>query len=200
MNADFKDWQSRRHARIRRVKQLLRWMPRRANVDRYPVLKWFAAAARKRPYLWSFKTSSCTPAFYFGSIITFLPLVGIQIPLAFLGALACRANLPITIALQAISNPLTVPFLYPMYFLLGRRVIRFFGLGEDVNPVFGAMHATFLGGAIIGLTVGIVLDLIYRLLVYEARKHNERHRPPLTEPTGDEEFDNAGETDDTIVR
>ncbi len=200
MNVEYKNWQTKRHARIRRVKQLLRWMPRRATIDRYPVLKWFAAAARKRPYLWSFKVSSCTPAFYCGSIISFLPLVGIQIPLSFLGALACRANLPITVALQVISNPVTVPFLYPMYFLLGRRIMRFVGLGEELNPIFGAMQATFLGGAVIGLCVGFVLDMLYRFFVYEARKHREHRIPPMDEPGADEEPESAAETDDTAAR
>src|SRR5690606_29130500 len=107
---------------------------------------------------------------------------------------ACRANLPITVALQAISNPVTVPFLYPMYFLLGRKVMRFFGLDEGVNPVFGAMHATFLGGAIIGLAFGIVLDLLYRLLVYEARRFNARHHPPMTAPDAEENPDKSETT------
>ena len=34
--------------RIRRLKRWLRPLPRRANVRRYPVLNWFAIAARKR--------------------------------------------------------------------------------------------------------------------------------------------------------
>lgn len=170
-------------------------MPRRGNLERYPVLKWFAAAARKRPYLWSFKTSSCTPAFICGSIIAFLPLMGIQIPLAFLGALALRANFPIFIVLQGISNPLTVTFLYPAYYLLGKRVMMFLGLGQDLNPIFRNINATFIGGAIIGLVVGLTLNLLYRLMVYEARKHNERRTPPLEEPGSSRSYRKQKEAD-----
>src|SRR5690606_15820056 len=42
--------------RAARVKRVLRWMPRRATIHRYPILKWFAASARQRPYLWTFRT------------------------------------------------------------------------------------------------------------------------------------------------
>src|SRR3546814_6139453 len=34
---------------------LLRPLPRRANVSRYPVIKWFAGLARRLPFLWSFR-------------------------------------------------------------------------------------------------------------------------------------------------
>ncbi len=145
-------------------------MPRKANLDRYPVLKWFAAFARARPFLWSFKVSSCTPAFYAGSFIAFLPLMGVQIILALGAAIFLRANLPILVGLQAISNPFTIPFLYAFYYMVGKRVMSFLGVGLELNPLLGGFHATFLGGAIVGLLVGAVLDLLYRLTIYETRK------------------------------
>ena len=40
---------------VRRTKRLLRFFPRRANLDSYPVIRLFAATARKTPFLWSFK-------------------------------------------------------------------------------------------------------------------------------------------------
>lgn len=209
MTAEESRLQTLRHARIRRVKQLLKWMPRKANLERYPVLKWFAKAARRRPYLWSFKISSCTPAFYVGSLIAFLPLMGIQILLAFGAALFLRGNLPITIGLQAISNPLTIPFLYPLYFLVGRRTMDFFGFGPDLNPAAGALHALFLGGAIIGLLIGATLDLLYRFMVYEANRHSARRAPkapktaagtpPRPEPAR-EDLDEVPAQRDKVIR
>jgi uncharacterized protein len=211
VTADEKRSRIRRHARIRRVKQLLKWMPRRSNLDRYPVLKWFAKAARKRPYLWSFKVPSCTPAFYFGSLIAFMPLMGVQILLAFVAAIFLRANLPIMVGLQGISNPLTIPFLYPLYFIMGRRTMEFLGMGLELNPIVGGMHATFLGGAIVGLAAGVTLDLFYRFMVFEARKHSLRRAPrlrpdvldpspPLPEPAR-QDLEQTQETEsDRIVR
>jgi hypothetical protein len=67
-----------RHKRIRLVKRLLRPLPRRTNIHRYPVLKWFGEAARKRAYLWSFRVGAMTPAFYVGSLLTLQPLIGVQ--------------------------------------------------------------------------------------------------------------------------
>lgn len=177
MTSDETKIQKLRHARIRRVKQFLKWMPRKANLERYPVIKWFAKAARKRPYLWSFKVSSCTPAFYFGSLVAFMPLMGVQIILAFVAAIFLRANLPIIVGLQAISNPLTIAFLWPLNFFIGRKVMDFFGIGAELNPIMSGMNATFLGGIILGLGVGACLDLFYRLMVHEAGKLNLVRRP-----------------------
>lgn len=151
-------------------------MPRRSNVDRYPVLKWFAKAARARPYLWSFKAAQVSPALYAGCIVAFLPLMGVQIILALGLALVLRANLPIAVGLQAISNPLTIPVLYPIYFFLGRQTMTFFGIGREFHPIMNNLHATFLGGVIVGLLVGAILDLLYRLGARGVRTAAEHHR------------------------
>jgi len=63
-----------RFSRIRRVKKLLRPLPRRTNIHRYPVLHWFAGTARKKDFLWSFRRSAVMPAFYVGWVLTLLPL------------------------------------------------------------------------------------------------------------------------------
>lgn len=151
-------------------------MPRRSNVDRYPVLKWFASAARKRPYLWSFKVPQVSPALYVGSVIAFLPLMGVQIVLGFGAALLLRANLPIMVGLQGISNPFTIPFLYPIYFFIGKNLMEFLGIGRDLNPIMSPLHATFLGGAIVGLMAGAVLDLLYRGGARGVKTAAEHHR------------------------
>ena len=52
-----------RFARLRRLKQFLRFMPRRAVMHKYPVIGRFAEAARKRAYLWSFKSTHVRPSF-----------------------------------------------------------------------------------------------------------------------------------------
>jgi len=177
VTSDETKMQKLRHARIRRVKQLLKWMPRKGNLERYPVIKWFSKAARKRPYLWSFKVSSCTPAFYFGSVVAFVPLMGVQLILAFVAAIFLRANLPIIVGLQAISNPLTIAFLWPLNFFIGRKIMDFFGIGTELNPIMSGMNATFLGGIVLGLAAGACFDLFYRLMVHEASKLNLVRRP-----------------------
>lgn len=108
-----------RFSRIRRVKRLLRPLPRRANVHRYPVLSWFAETARKKDFLWSFRRQSIVPAFYVGWVLTLLPLYGLQILLGFLLSIAFRANLMILVGLQLVSNPVTVLPLWYLNYLVG---------------------------------------------------------------------------------
>ncbi|PJF37773.1 MAG: DUF2062 domain-containing protein, partial [Phototrophicales bacterium] len=101
-------------------------MPRRATLHNYPFIKFFAESARKRAYLWSFRVSEVIPAIYAGSIISFLPLYGIQIPLAFACALLFRANLMILVGLQFITNPVTIVPIYSLEYFLGDMVLKAF--------------------------------------------------------------------------
>tara|TARA_R100000027_G_scaffold67028_2_gene64279 strand:+ start:8103 stop:8672 length:570 start_codon:yes stop_codon:yes gene_type:complete len=98
------------------------------------VLSWFAGTARKKDYLWSFRRNAIVPAFYAGWVLTLLPLYGLQIALAFLLAIMFRANLMIMIALQMISNPLTVLPLWYLNYLVG----NFF-----LNLIFGESPVRF---------------------------------------------------------
>ncbi len=153
----------RRYSRIRRTKQLLRPLPRKATLHRYPVIKWFAAAARKQPALWSFRVKSVSPAIYAGCIIALLPIYGIQIPLACLAAFLFRMNLPVAAALQLITNPLTVIFIYPFNYLVGKAMIDFWGLGQVDSMIGAKAYSLALGGIIVGLVIALILDLSYRL-------------------------------------
>lgn len=111
---------------VRRTKYFLRYMPRRSNINRYPVLKWFAQSARKRDYLWSFRTTAVTPAFYIGWILTLLPLIGFQMLVGVILSLAFRANLMIVIGLQWVSNPLTAAPIWAANYLVGNAILRTF--------------------------------------------------------------------------
>lgn len=114
-----KEW----HSRVRRAKFFLRYMPRRANLERYPIIKWFARSARKRDYLWSFRPSEVIPAFYAGWILALLPLVGFQIAIGLVLALVLRANLMILIGLQMITNPLTITPIWWANYEVGNAII-----------------------------------------------------------------------------
>lgn len=49
--------------------------------------------------------------------------MGIQIPVATVLAILFRGNVLLAIALQLISNPFTVPFMYPLEFYAGKRLM-----------------------------------------------------------------------------
>lgn len=119
-----------RFARIRRVKKLMRYLPRKATLHNYPFIRFFANTARKRHYLWSFRSTEVIPALYAGWILTMLPLIGVQVPIAFALALIFRANLVILVALQFVSNTLTLVPIYTADYYIGHYILSFFG-GES---------------------------------------------------------------------
>lgn len=124
-----------RFARLRRVKQLLRFMPRRAMMHKYPLVGRFAEVARKRAYLWSLKPENMRPAFYAGSVLSLLPVMGIQLPIALLLSLLLRANFMVLGGLQFITNPFTAAPIYYATHQLGAGIIRATGFGASLPAV-----------------------------------------------------------------
>ena len=172
--------------RIRRVKRWLRPLPRRATIHRYPILKFFAEAARKRSYIWSFRVEDATPAIYAGCILTLMPLYGIQLPLAVLLALVLRANLPIIAGLQMVSNPLTVIPIWFSDYQVGRHFLGVIGIeaaplgrhevqtilynfthglwGEKMDRLLSVFGVTILGAIIMGTFFGLIGSVSYRIV------------------------------------
>lgn len=173
-------WRLRR----RRLRKLLKPLPRKANIARYPVVKWFADAARKRPYLWSFKRENVLPAVYAGTILSLMPTYGIQLIIAFAFAMLLRANLTLMAGLQFITNPLTVA---PIYFFtdwVGLKIMAWTGIGtppggvETMNDLMQNVGAHFnalvIGGVVVGLFAAFVVDLTWRSLAWEARHFRQQ--------------------------
>ena len=171
---DFERQHSAMLRRKRRLRRVLRKLPRRANLARYPVLKWFARHAQKAPFLWSFKRQNVMASLYLGSVLAFLPLYGIQVLLAFGAALLVRGNLTVMVALQFVTNPLTVIPIYGLTSWLGVRLMEWMGIGEQLHVALRATHGLFIGGVIVGLAFACVADLTWRLLAWEARVFRER--------------------------
>ena len=175
-----------RFSRIRRLKRLLRPLPRRATLHKYPILNMFTVAARKRAYLWSFRSSEAVPALYAGCILTFMPLYGMQIPLAFFAAIIFRANLPILAGLQLISNPLTLPFIYWLAYQTGVFFLSIFGSSSQALEITTSIEQSNLliksirnvsamvgGGMIIGYFSGFISSIVYRIMAKRAAQTYE---------------------------
>lgn len=160
-------------ARRRRLRRWLRPLPRRANVARYPVIKWFAEAARKRPYLWSFKRPQVLAALYAGSVLALLPVYGLQLLIGVLLAIGVRGNLTVMIALQMITNPLTLAPIYVGTHALGSWLIGLSGHG-GTSAVGSYLTALVVGGIVGGLALAGLLDLAWRLLAWEARHFRDQ--------------------------
>ena len=177
-------------SRIRRTKKFLRLLPRRTNLHRYPFLKWFATAARKRSYLWSFRVGRVIPALYAGCILTLLPVYGVQIPIAFALALLFRCNLMVLVALQFISNPLTIGPIYYIDYQVGDFLLRSFNLDfahydlsntewqtgiqwTKMRKVLRGFGAMMIGGGVIGYFFALVSSMIYRFAIKRNRLSHE---------------------------
>ncbi len=173
-----------RTRRIRRVKRWMRHLPRRSNIHRYPILGRFAEGARKRIYLWSFRVEDAVPALHAGFILALMPLYGIQIPIAFCLALLLRANLPILVGLQMLSNPITIlPFWYAAY-QVGSSVLSIVSVetpplhrsdinailqnftngqwSSNIEPLLVTFSIMCLGGIVMGIFFGLISSFAYR--------------------------------------
>ena len=129
------------------------------------------------------------PALYLGSVLNFLPLIGVRTPLVLCLALLFRCNLPVTIGLQFVTNPLTAgPFYYADY-KLGVWILSQLGVSWDFVPLMELLEefslsdlsgytvpflrsytATCLGGLALGGLLGVVLHGVYLLIARQTRK------------------------------
>lgn len=73
--------------------------------------------------LWHLNRYSASMAFFVGLFMAFMPIPG-QMPLAALLALMLRCNLPISVCLVWITNPLTMPALFFMAYRVGALIIN----------------------------------------------------------------------------
>lgn len=200
MNQELERHRQEQLSRKRRIRRLLRPLPRRANIRRYPIIKWFQDAAHKAPFLWSFKRPQVLRALYAGTILAFLPLYGFQFLIAFGLSLALRANLTVTIALQFITNPFTILPIFGFTGWLGVTLMDAVGFGQHLGPVLKAANGLFVGGFVTGLGVAIVLDIGYRILHWEARRFAAQgrrlrellHLPPRHPEPGPEPASGTG--------
>ena len=172
-----------RYQRIKKVKRWLKPLPRRTNIHRYPVLKWFSRSARKKAFLWSFQPQYLIPAIYLGSILAFLPLYGLQLVLGCLLALLLKTNLLVVSALIFISNPLTIAPIYYVNCLVGKFFANLFFTEEiemtltpkSIINTFSSMDGKefvnlfslcSIGGVIIGLITGLIFSLSYKKILF----------------------------------
>jgi uncharacterized protein len=180
----FERQQQRWRSRKKRLKRILKPLPRRGNVERYPIVKWFANAARKRPYLWSFKRQNVLPAVYVGTILSLMPTYGIQLIIAFAAAWLIRANLTVMVGLQFITNPLTIAPIYWFTDWVGLQVMKYTGIGTPppeidsmgdlMNSVGTHFNALVIGGIVVGVIASFVVDGLWRFFAWEARHFNQQ--------------------------
>ncbi|OGT89114.1 MAG: ATP-binding protein [Gammaproteobacteria bacterium RIFOXYA12_FULL_61_12] len=138
------------------------------------------------PNLWHMNRRSVSGAFFVGLFCAVLPIFP-QMVTAAAFAIVTRVNLPISVALVWVSNPITTPpLLYVMYqvgtWMLGEEtsVENFQMSAEWVQNVLGEIWwLLFLGGIVVGLVLGILGYALVRgywrwHVVREMRKRKAR--------------------------
>ena len=111
-----------------------------------------------------------------------MPLVGIQMLIVFFLALWFRANLPVIVALQWLTNPFTMGPIYFADYQIGLAMMELFSIAPEPNPLLqpdydwahfelrdlGALLDTFppmmLGGLALGSFIGLVVAVAYKWL------------------------------------
>jgi uncharacterized protein (DUF2062 family) len=166
----------KRHRRIRRVKKFLRLLPRKALLEKYPLIGRFAAPLRRNAFLWSFRTSEIFPAFLAGWVITLTPFYGIHTILAVSVAFLFRANLLIILALQFISNPFLEPFIWLVTHAAGKFVVFVLENGESIGAkaahgggMVRWLATATLGSILLGFLAALISCGVCKLLMKNGR-------------------------------
>ena len=111
-----------------------------------------------------------------------LPIVGIQMLVVFFFALLLRANLPLIVALQWISNPLTMGPIYFADYKIGMVLLDLLGFDYPRNKLLSSNYDwsqftykellrlidTFppmlVGGSVLGISFGVIAVFLYKIL------------------------------------
>ena len=98
-----------------------------------------------QPNLWHINRASASRAFFAGLFMAFMP-VPIQMILAALVAVRFRCNLPISVGLCWISNPVTIAPLFYFAYRVGAAV-----LGTEIQPLEFQLSWTWISSSLVAI-------------------------------------------------
>jgi uncharacterized protein (DUF2062 family) len=136
----------------------------------------FLAPLMKKPNLWHLNRRSVAQAFFIGIFCAFIPMP-FQMILAALLAFYFNSNLPISIGLVWISNPVTIPPLFYATYKLGAYLLdipaRKFNSDMNLESLLNNLNdiwvPLYLGSLLTGLVLAsagyIVMRILWRMHV-----------------------------------
>lgn len=142
-------------------KFIKRLMPDHRTIREHKHLQFFGTLLHD-PNLWHFNRRSASGAFAVGLFFAWVP-VPFQMLLGAGGAILFRVNLPLSVALVWVSNPLTMPPLFYFAYLLGKWLLGAPDIPFTFEPSFAwlqhelaAIWQPFLLGCLI---MGVISSL-----------------------------------------
>jgi len=169
-------------------KLIKRYMPDHETIRNHQHLRCFGKLIHD-PNLWHLNRHSFARAVAIGLFCAFLP-IPFQMLVAAMGAIICRANLPISVVLVWISNPITIPPIFYFTYKVGASImgiepehIEISLSVEWVVHELGVIWEPLLLGS---LLIGVVVSLLGYILVriywrwhvihhYCKRHHGKNH-------------------------
>ncbi len=145
-------------------KLIQRYMPDPKTIRDNKTLKLFGPLVHS-PNLWHMNRRSIAGAFAVGMFMAAMP-VPFQMILAAGGAIVFRVNLPVSVALVWITNPITMPFMFFMAYVVGATAlgqpielgINDFTLSQEwLAEIIGQIGRPFLFGCFLFGVTGSIL-------------------------------------------
>lgn len=167
-------------------KLLRRFIPSAHAIKTLPALRCLGGLLHD-PNLFHLNRHSVSVAFFVGIFVAFIPLPGQMLIAAGL-ALVLRCNLPISVALVWISNPLTMPAMFFATYQLGRWLLEVPPVGVSLELSWHWLQHEFsliwkpllagslLAGLVFGLIGYIVMRLFWRWTVVQSWRQRKRRR------------------------
>lgn len=167
-------------------KFIKRYMPDQQKLREHKHLKIFGRLLQD-PNLWHLNRRSVSGAFFIGLFMAFVP-VPFQMLLAAGAAIISRVNLPISVGLVWLTNPITIPPMFYFCYKVGTWILRvpirhfqFHLSGNWLLSELGAIWQPFLLGCfVVGLVSAILgalsIRLLWRLYVIRHLRHRQEAR------------------------
>jgi len=150
---------------------LKRYMPKEHDIRNHKHMRFFGKLLHD-PNIWHLNRRSVSGAFSVGLFMAMVP-VPFQMALAAAAAIPLRVNLPISVGLVWITNPLTIPAIFYFAYKVGATIMSTsVTLPEDVDfswewltSGLSEIWAPFLLGCfVLGVTLAILGNLFIRFI------------------------------------
>lgn len=158
-------------ARLRKV------LPTHEKIKNQKILKIFGKLLYKKE-IWSLSRRKVLGGVFIGVFVAFIPMPFQMLLVAFL-AIVFNVNLPITILLVWITNPLTMPFIYYFEYELGNIVLNikdpikfsFETMNENINEIALSLYVgTAITSTVLAFLSVFILNLLWIKDVRDKRK------------------------------